>query len=196
MDDGEKSEPFQMECICDQGWAGFACEDDMLNSMSACSALDASCNKIVPPSEEPCLGRADDYSMENPCADPRRVRIPYAPIDPPELPGGAETMVRSIHALSDCEKTFLFGGEHTVRTLQSLSALTHTHLLPIFFPHPSAPCGQKPVSSLDLFVRLSHSQVPFMSAASDSEAIKAGAIASIPTANGGESETVWQGTTS
>ena len=118
MDDGEKSEPFQMECMCDQGWAGFACEDDMLNSMSACSALDASCNKIVPPSEEPCLGRADDYSMENPCADPRRVRIPYAPIDPPELPGGAETMVRSMHALSDLRIRVYSAERNTARTLQ------------------------------------------------------------------------------
>ena len=115
------------ECQCNEGWDGNACQDDLLNSQHACSPLDASCNKVVPAPMPPCVGRAEDFSLENPCADPRRVRIPYAPIDPPPIPGGAESLV------------------------------------------------------------------PFMSGASDSEAIKAGAISSVPDAAGAETETPWQG---
>ena len=79
-----KPEVKKMKCDCDQNWAGDSCDQDLLNSKKACSPLDASCAPPIEIESAPCMGPPEDYSLDDPCADPRRKHIPYPPGFPPD----------------------------------------------------------------------------------------------------------------
>lgn len=71
------------KCQCENGWGGPKCDFDLSNKQKACSPMDVSC--ALPPQPRPlppCMGPAEDYSLDDECADPRRRRVPYPPKSP------------------------------------------------------------------------------------------------------------------
>jgi hypothetical protein len=78
--------PVMKKCVCNNGWAGNACEHDLSNAENKCSPLDSSCVKKAPPVPlPPCIGAPGDYALDDPCSDPRRQRFPYPPREPPSI---------------------------------------------------------------------------------------------------------------
>jgi hypothetical protein len=80
-----KNDDERRKCECEHGWAGKACEQDLFNAARKCSPLDVSCAEKPPIPSPPCMGPAEDYPLDDPCADPRRKHTPYPPGNPPAL---------------------------------------------------------------------------------------------------------------
>ena len=71
------------KCECDEGFEGQSCELDLLMKGQK-SPLDPSNALQDEHLAPPCVGRMEDFALDDPCADPRRTRIPMAPADPPD----------------------------------------------------------------------------------------------------------------
>ena len=71
------------KCVCDKDFEGDACEVDLL-AKGKKSPLDPTYEFPKDHSQPPCVGRIEDFALDDPCADPRRTRIPMAPADPPD----------------------------------------------------------------------------------------------------------------
>ena len=79
-----KSGAVVKRCECDKGWEGKPCDVDTL-AIGKKSVLDPTrINRPEEPQRPPCVGRMEDFALDDPCADPRRTRIPMAPVDPPD----------------------------------------------------------------------------------------------------------------
>ena len=105
----------QKKCDCDQGWGGESCDQDLLNVLKSCSPLDASCAPPVAVESPPCMGPAEDYALDDPCADPRRKHNPYPPGFPPSKIPEYRPPPPEVLPVEDSEAGGEAGGEAVAR---------------------------------------------------------------------------------
>lgn len=66
------------KCDCREGWMGDICEQRVPDEQP-CSPLDPSCETRHIPQPMPCIGKAEDFSFDDPCRSMLAFRIPSFP---------------------------------------------------------------------------------------------------------------------